>query len=1125
MLLTDKKVLWWRDKQMAIEIPGALMEEISRGRASLFLGAGASREAGFFGTNELADYLIKRAGNPYSSILNGHTLDAVADYLYLESGYGKQWIRQEIIKFFEEKHRTVKRPPSQAHEITTKTRWRTIFTTNYDRIVEIAYDSNSECVQRALPIYAPDSQIMMHEEDVVRLIKLNGSVDEAARNSSHELVLTFADQQQSLSRNDKLYQLLREDAINGPIIFVGFSFTHPGASNKGTSPEFLMIQDILREMGPAARWHYYVTPFDPTSFESQLLSKKLLASQIKVINATYGEFMNIIFKGLQSPVSPLEKRAPVVIPIGHSSICIDADEYTKDKRHFELIGSHLDELKPPTISESLNGLERWSSFFQGHFIERLCKNPLLAELEDGIKKAPEIISIVSSPGWGKTFLLRDIAIELYRQGIPILWLNPYSTMEVKRDEKSPIITGTWDAIRIDRIISLINDKARELSLEGGKGTPIIISDNCPERIDEVLYLFKNLTNNNRRFVLLIAARSNEFETMVQENPILNRGRVFRPEGSYDSREEVRKLIDFCTKNKVATIENDLQRDVVTQQIINSEADTAIILALQIIFDKQHRPFNEIVKGIWQDIKGEDSQKLILRVASLHRFGSSFYPRLYSLLRTFPSHTHSRVLEAYNSCIKKSILFEVNHDEEPCVHTLHSLIAEQITKVSGKTPAQVDDELLLLVQQMTNNNLRDLEIIRHLLKQINTYGISLSSEKEIDGLFQIATNSTNEDWVVCQQFSNYLLKRGEHEAAFSWADCALGKNPGRTTLHHQKGNVLRRWGMKLKLEGKFEDADEKFQEARKYFTLSRIGSDENEYGYVTHLDMLLYLMNETRTEIDKVNLIAEGAQLYKEGLRVIPPDKYNLLLEQRFHEFDLRGDIIDEMCKKIEKTILVGKSSAYAATFLAEQIYKKGDYTKAIEVLKKQREFSENSVLVWIKETEFHAREGKFSEASKSIHSAKIREKFAENAEVLWSLMYWDLIIAVVLEDYKEARIAAEKLFESNFFSKQWLPRGYIWNEIAKQISPNRRSFREHSKIWSGVVQNYRPAGRYGRIGMTNAVGDTFYIEFNPKYFSRRDIRTGDKVKFAITILPNGLRAENIESKPFANTVDDIFVKG
>ena len=1110
---------------MAIEIPSTLMEEISRGRASLFLGAGASREAGFFGTNELADYLVNRSGNPHSSILKGQTLDGVADYLYMEPGYGKQWVRQEIIKFFEEKHKIVKRPPSQAHEITTKTRWRTIFTTNYDRVVEISYDSNSGCVQRILPIYAPDSQIMMHEEDVVRLIKLNGSVDEAARNSSHELVLTFADQQQSLSRNDRLYQLLREDAINGPIIFVGFSFTHPGASYKGTSPEFLMLQDILRQMGPAARWHYYVTPFDSKSFESQLLSKKLLASQIKVINATYGEFMNAIFKGLQSTVSPLEKRAPIVIPVGHSSICIDADEYTKDKRHFEFIGSHLDELTPPTISESLNGLERWSSFFHRHFIERLCKNPLQAELENSIKKAPEIISIVSSPGWGKTFLLRDIAVELYRQGRPVLWLNPYSTIELKKEGENPIIAGTWDAVRIDRVIGSINDKAKELSLEEGKGTPIIISDNCPERIDEVLYLFKYLTNNNRRFVLVIAARSSEFESMVQENPILKKGRVFRPEGSYDSREEVGKLIDFCTKHKVAAIENELQKNVVTQHIINSEADTAIILALQIIFDKQHRPFNEIVRGIWQDIKGEDSQKLILRVASLHRFGSAFYPRLYSLLRTFPPHNHSQVLEAYQDCIKKGILFEVNHDEEPCVHTLHALIAEQITKVSGKTSEQVDDELLMLAKQMTNNNLRDLEIIRHLLKQINVYGIALSSEKKIDELFQIATTSTNEDWVVCQQFSNYLLKRGEHEVAFSWADCALGKNPTHTILHHQKGNVLRRWGMKLKLEGKFGDADEKFQEARKYFTLSRIGSDENEYGYVTHLDMLLYLMKEARTEVDRVNLIAEGAQLYKEGLRVVPPDRFNLLLEPRFHEFDLKGDVIEKLCKIIEKAISEGKSSAYATTFLAEKIYKGGDYSKAIGVLKKQREFSENGVLLWVKEAEFHARESKFSEASKCIHSAKMREKFAENAEVLWSLMYWDLIITVVQEDYKEARIAAERLVESNFFSRQWLPRGYIWKEIAKKIPPIGRSFKDHSKIWTGVVQNYRPAGRYGRIGMTNAIGDTFYINFNPKYFSRRDIRTGDHVKFTITILPNGLRAENIESKPFANTVDDIFIKG
>ena len=1109
---------------MGLQIPSELMEAISKGRVSLFLGAGASLEAGFPDTNKLAEYLAEKAGKRHSPLLSGQTLDMVADYLYAEPGYGKQWVREKIIDCFEKKHKVVNRPPSQAHELMTKIRWRTIFTTNYDRLIEISYDSNLGCVQRHLPIYTPDAQIRRHESEVVRIIKLNGSVDEAARNSSHEIVLTFADQQQARSRNEEFYNLLRTEATNGPILFVGFSFTHPGAYARGTSPEFSLLRELLKEMGPAARWNYSVTPFDSSSVESQFGIRTLRANQISVINATFSEFMDALFKQLQAHTTPLAERPPIIIPIADASISIDAFEYDKDKRHFEVIGSHLIERTPPTVAESLNGRERWSSFFEGHFIERFCKKGLLTELKECVHKAPEIMSVVAPPGWGKTFLLRDIAVELYQEGRPILWLNPYSTIEVGDDWKASIIAGTWDSARIDRIIGMINEKAKEQSLAEGEGIPIIISDNCPERVEEVLSLFMYLTNNNRSFILVMAVRDNEFDSIIDNHPLLKKSRVFQPEGSYDSREEVRGLIDFCSQHQVATIEDTTQKEIVAQRIIADEADTAIILALQIIFDKEHRPFSEIVKGMWQGLQDEDAQKLVLRVASLHRFGSAFYPRLYSLLYTFPLHTHFEVLDSYNDCLNKGVLFEITYDEEPCVHTLHSLVAEHITKVSGKTTVQLDDELLNIVKQMTEKNDRDLETIRHLLKQINDYNINLSTDDKISELFQVATESTNDDWVVCQQFSKYLLKRDEYELAYTWAERALEKNRDYSSLQHTKGNVLRRWGMALKLEGKNDEADNKFQEARRYFTLSRVGSGPDEYGYVTQLDMIRWLRDRAQDESEKTNLIAEGAQLYREGVRVVPEERLYWLLDSRFNIFDLKGDAIEELCKKIDRAVLEGTSSVYAATFLAEHIYEQGEHDRAVEVLRKQREVSDEGILAWVKEAEFHARGGNLSEAAKCIDSAKRREKYAENAEALWSMMYWDLIIAVVHEDFQDARTAAKRLAGSNLFSRQRLPKGYIWKETAKYVKNSERSFKEHAKIWTGRVQDLRAGGKYGRIELTNAVGDTFYINFNPKYFSRRYSR-GDYIKFVITILPSELSAENIDSKPFVNTVDDIFVKG
>jgi len=180
-------------------------------------------------------------------------------------------------------------------------------------------------------------------------------------------------------------------------------------------------------------------------------------------------------------------------------------------------------------------------------------------------------------------------------------------------------------------------------------------------------------------------------------------------------------------------------------------------------------------------------------------------------------------------------------------------------------------------------------------------------------------------------------------------------------------------------------------------------------------------------------------------------------------------------------------------------------------------------LTWVKEAELHAKKAHFVEAAKCIDSAKRREDFAEDEETLWKLIYWDLLISIVLKEFKEARAATKRLYESGFTSRQSYPRGYIWKESARQIKPRDRSFREYAKIWGGRVQDIRSGGRYGRISLINSTGETFYIDFRPQYFSRRDFRRGEYVNFVMTILPNNLRADDIDSDPFRDTVDDLFI--
>lgn len=80
-----------------MDIPQPLIEEINKKMASLFLGAGASKEANFPGSQELADRMADRTGDALCKILKGQPLDGVAQLLYMEQGFGEAWVRNFII--------------------------------------------------------------------------------------------------------------------------------------------------------------------------------------------------------------------------------------------------------------------------------------------------------------------------------------------------------------------------------------------------------------------------------------------------------------------------------------------------------------------------------------------------------------------------------------------------------------------------------------------------------------------------------------------------------------------------------------------------------------------------------------------------------------------------------------------------------------------------------------------------------------------------------------------------------------------------------------------------------------------------------------------------------------------
>ncbi len=117
-----------------MDIPAALQTQLLEGRVVLVLGAGASREATPSGTlapssQELARLLSdKFLGGKYR---DGH-LARVAEYCISESDLVT--VQEYIRRLFDGLE------PSAAHKLLPMFHWRTLATTNYDRLIERAYD-------------------------------------------------------------------------------------------------------------------------------------------------------------------------------------------------------------------------------------------------------------------------------------------------------------------------------------------------------------------------------------------------------------------------------------------------------------------------------------------------------------------------------------------------------------------------------------------------------------------------------------------------------------------------------------------------------------------------------------------------------------------------------------------------------------------------------------------------------------------------------------------------------------------------------------------------------------------------------------------------------------------------
>lgn len=213
--------------------------KVLNGEGALFVGAGASRAAGFVDWRGL---LTDVAEDLDLNIHKEHDLLALAQFHVNDKG-GRGNLDDRLIEAF-----VKDAVPTPVHEILSRLPIDTVWTTNYEQLLEHTYEASGRRVEVKLSI---QNLAQARKGRDVTIYKMHGCVTQP-----HEAVLTKQDYELYDVKRRLFTDSLKGDFIEKTLLFVGFSFSDPNVER--------ILSKVREQLGQNCRQHYWITRRTPT---------------------------------------------------------------------------------------------------------------------------------------------------------------------------------------------------------------------------------------------------------------------------------------------------------------------------------------------------------------------------------------------------------------------------------------------------------------------------------------------------------------------------------------------------------------------------------------------------------------------------------------------------------------------------------------------------------------------------------------------------------------------------------------------------------------------------------------------------------------------------------------------
>lgn len=1035
-------------------LPKHLIDEVNEGNVVLFLGSGASDGAIHPNKKkiplgqELADLIAEKF---LSEKYKNMDLQYVSELA--ENEAGQFTVQEFIVKLFDEFN------PGEHHKLIPNFVWRAIYTTNFDLIVERAYDSSNSPLQE-LVIFIKNGESIdkkITSRNQIVYSKLHGCITEI-RNSKLPLILT-PDQYVTHKQNrSRLYERMIELAYEYTFVFVGFSFADLDIRST------LNHLNLLSKERPRS---YMVGPAI-TREEEKLWENKKIGS----IVLNFKDFLNMLnqnidhrFKILSTMKTdkheyPIFKKFKTSIQEKRpTKSLIDFLEYEVDYLHSNFPTKDSDPKK--FYKGYFHG---WDPILKNFDVKRKITDDILSEVflidEDERASKQDFYLIKGHAGSGKTVLFKRIAWEAANEFGKICL---YSKPEI--------------GIRYEPLYELHHYCRERIFL---------FIDKPSDNIEDILNIIKKSRKDQILLTIICAERINvwnieceQLESYLIQDYILE----------FLTNKEILSLISLLEKyGSLGYLRDKNEEERI--KALTEKAGRRLLVALHEA--TLGKAFEDIIYDEYKSIKNDEAKSLYLTICILHRLGTHVRAGLISRVHKIGfSYFEKYLFDPLESIVFDKFFPKIN---DYVYLSRHQHIAEMVFERVLIDKQKRHDEYIRIISHLDIDYKSDRLAFISMTNAKNLLDIFKEDPNIIRDIYRVAKQRIPDNPQLKQQEAIFEMKLkvgGNIKKAEELLKQAHSENPSNVQITHSFAELLLI---------KAENASNRIEKDKHLKTVKqnclKIINNNPHHIYSYHTLLKAYLLklkdviqDDTDSLIDVK--IKELEELLNKVLQTFPKDPFILELESQFNE------LLDKEPKALEalkKAFDANKHTPYISLRLSNFYEKRNEIEQARKIIEETLQLNPTN-----KDINFKYSKLKSKEKDPDYADIKhyLRKSFTEgdnryNAQFLYARCLY------ILGEYSESNEIFNRLSNTNIDERTKRQPSWIYYKNNKP------------EVYKGSISKIEVS--YGFL-KRDGIGDNIYFyKYHDHNIKWEDLKRNKRVIFNLAFNYRGTIALNIRKE-------------